>query len=214
MKFGKCYKKISDNAYEAYISENSHYKNLGTYTTEQEAIDAVNKYRDNRLDERLSRYGLHLVDGARYEDIYIAFQNGDIFNKHGHKMSPCENRYGYLHTLINGKHADVHRIIATCFIDNPDDKPFVNHINGNKSDNRAENLEWVTRSENTKHSYRIGLQKNPGGNPVYTNKELAYIEDHCFDYYKDVGNHLGRNPESVKKYMYKYRKEQNNNVKN
>ncbi|MDN6655529.1 HNH endonuclease [Bifidobacterium crudilactis] len=51
-----------------------------------------------------------------------------------------------------------HRVVAETFLPNPENLPVVNHKNGNKVDNRIQNLEWVTYSENNTHAYRTGLK--------------------------------------------------------
>ena len=70
--------------------------------------------------------------------------------------------YKFVTLLIEGKQKRlrVHRMVAETFIPNPENKPFVNHIIGNRSDNNVENLEWVTPSENTQHAVATGLMNN------------------------------------------------------
>ncbi len=69
------------------------------------------------------------------------------------------SRRGYKRIKLFNKEYLAHRIIAETFIPNPENKPQVNHIDGNKTNNDVSNLEWVTSSENRRHAFDTGLAK-------------------------------------------------------
>lgn len=77
-------------------------------------------------------------------------------------------RGGYKFVVLRGgkdkrKIISVHRLVATAFIQNPENKPFVNHIDGNKLNNRVANLEWCTPKENVHHAIKSGLRDSMKG---------------------------------------------------
>lgn len=79
----------------------------------------------------------------------------------GQILKATENNRGYLVQQLNcdgrRRNFSVHRLVARCFIPNPDGKPQVNHKDGNKRNNSVENLEWCTGKENVRHAVALGL---------------------------------------------------------
>lgn len=79
------------------------------------------------------------------------------YNGSGVYLKTTSDKDGYrqVNPRIDNKNVTlkVHRLVAQAFIPNPENKPQVNHKNGIKTDNRVENLEWATQSENIKHTY-------------------------------------------------------------
>jgi hypothetical protein len=103
-----------------------------------------------------------------YEGLYSVTSDGRVWShpkgtntKNGRWLSlDNSGRYPVVGLMKDGKKKrhSVHRLVAQAYVLNPNNLPQVNHINGNRTDNRAENLEWVTSSENRIHAWNTGLQ--------------------------------------------------------
>lgn len=100
-----------------------------------------------------------------YEGVYMMNKSGHVLSFHN-KVRVLKNSLdftGYLRVNLiqNGvkKVMRIHRILALHYLPSPDNKPHVNHKDGNKLNNDLPNLEWCTVSENNQHAYDLGLKK-------------------------------------------------------
>ena len=95
-----------------------------------------------------------------FDNQYGITEDGKVWSvRRGRFLKPIKTRAGYLRVCLcvdgRRKYISIHRLVAQAFIPNPENKPTVNHINEDKTDNRAENLEWATHHEQNVHGTRI-----------------------------------------------------------
>ncbi len=102
-----------------------------------------------------------------FDRIAVRYSNGGTQVRRGRILALVLDRpEGYHRVLLcrngNQKSHYVHRLVAQSFIPNPEKKPFVNHKDGDKTNNHVDNLEWCTQLENVQHAISTGLTKNKG----------------------------------------------------
>ena len=131
------------------------------------------------------------------------------------KQARKANGYMQLSLSANGvklKHVYVHRLVACAFLPNPNNLPDVNHINHNKQDNRVDNLEWVTRSENILHARRLLRETNhykPKASTKFVRDVIEYRERVINLFQKgytaeEIGAEIGRGRDFVTNILILY----------
>jgi hypothetical protein len=132
-------------------------------------------------------------DIVGYEGLYQVSNLGNVKSCNFHRekreklLNPDVDKLGYkrvrLYHNSKSKKFQIHRLVALMFIPNPENKPFINHIDCNPSNNRVDNLEWVTPKENIQYASDLGRLKGSRHTPIIatnlsTSKE-TYFSSQC-----------------------------------
>jgi len=195
---------------------------MGKLKRKSRCKDCINESNRNRSLSKYEKLKIIDINGeiwkdiVGYEGIYMVSNFGrvkSLYRQQKNKSSLFTtfeklrklyiNEYYVFNTGVTGstKTIRVHRAIAQCFIPNPENKPCVNHIDGNKLNNSIENLEWVTFKENTVHGVQNGLIKVYGENSHWA----KLVESQVIDIYtskestRELAGRYGVNDETIRK---------------
>ena len=146
-------------------------------------------------------YEVSNLGNVRSLDRKIISKSGAVMIFYGKQIRKRILRGGYVSVELNknshGKTFNIHRLVASAFIPNPENKPQVNHINSIRTDNRVENLEWCTNSENQKYAFKFGFQNsNHRIRPVYQMDDQGKIIA-LFESATMAAKHLGGNQAKI-----------------
>ncbi len=131
---------------------------LRDYFTDAE----INEYRDSFLSKYFQKEEVFIL-AVGISDYHEISNFGRVRNiKNGKILKERVTNVDYVKYKLKGKEYLAHRLVAIYFIPNPDNKKTVNHIDGDTRNNRIENLEWCTQTEQMHHAVRTGLLKQRG----------------------------------------------------
>lgn len=145
-----------------------------------------------------------------YEESYEVSNYGEIRSldsRHFHKLkNQKQNKDGHMRVWLSKQSKKraffVHRLVALAFIENPENKPVINHIDGIPFNNHVDNLEWVTRSENDLHAFRLGLRKpSCGGTSIPVVREDTEGNKRTYKSISEAGRDIGYSPGKINYYI-------------
>lgn len=134
---------------------------------------------------------LYFIPG--FDGYVISKETLEVFGPRGKVATSETQSAGYSTVRVNGKNELHHRLVALAFIPNLKDKPLINHIDGDKRNNKPANLEWVSYAENSKHAFKHGLRKDNNFvvlTCMKTGKKFSHVSQ------ADAATFLDRNPAS------------------
>lgn len=103
-------------------------------------------------------YSVSNLGRIKSKDMLVNAKNNSNAIRKGRILKLKKEKNGYLRVMLkNRKTYMVHRLVAQAFIPNPDNKPYINHINGDPTNNCVENIEWCTQKENMGHAWKNGF---------------------------------------------------------
>ena len=137
-------------------------------------------------------------DVVGLEDLFSISSSGRLFSKRSNKLLKLNNMNGYLAhvTKIGGRKGrtvvlKIHQLVARAFIPNLENKPFVNHIDGDRLNNSVDNLEWCTPKENSQHAFATGLSVAKVGEQQtqakLTNERVNYCRENYIPRNREFG---------------------------
>ena len=137
----------------------------------------------------------------KFNPKYIISNKGFVISlvREFHLLNIRRDKHGYVHYYIRDlsteKRKDFkgHRLVAEYFIDNPNDYPIVNHIDGDKANNHIENLEWCTYSQNNIHAYKNGLNRSK--------KKQCTINGIDYESITEAANQLGVSRATIQSWL-------------